>query len=155
VLFGPLLPADSRLTLEIELDDGRPPIAAEARVVWVRPAPQGRRPAGCGLQFVSIEEQAQRRISDIVYERYVKPVPGRPVHLRMPGLPVRLRATACEVTRETVVLESEIQWLHVGADVSTELGPNDVRDGKLRNISVEVGPSGNARLRLAIDISQH
>ena len=154
VAGGPVPPENLAVILEIDLDDGRVPIKANARVVWVRPAPLGRRPAGCGLQFLAIDAQAQRRISDIVDERHVKPVAGRHVHLRLPGLPVRLRATTREVTRETVVLESEIHWLHLGGAVSTELGPDDIRNGKLRNISVDVGPSGNACLTLSIDISR-
>ena len=77
----------------------------------------------------------------------------RLVRVRLPGLQTPLRAIAADVTQETVMVESELGWLQLGAPVTTELSPGDVRNGRLRWVGVDVAPSGAARLRLAIDVS--
>src|SRR5262249_33933527 len=46
-----------------------------------------------------------------------------------------------------------LSWLQLGAAVSAELAPDDVRNGRLSWVGVDVAPSGATRLRLAIDVS--
>jgi hypothetical protein len=73
--------------------------------------------------------------------------------VRLPGLQSALRAVATDLTPQTVMLESELGWLQLGAAVSAEVAPGDVRNGQLRWVGVDMAPSGAARLRMAIDVS--
>ena len=151
----PALPAGTAIALDLDLRDGEPPVVADARVVWSRLSTQAEGPAGVALRFARVAHDGVRRIARLVSAR-MEIAPGvlrRKVRVRLPGLEAPLRAVASDVTTETVMVESEIGWLQLGAAVSTELAPGDVRNGRLRWVGVDVAPSGSARLRLAIDVS--
>ena len=151
----PALPTGTEIALNLDLRDGEPPVAAHARVVWSRLSTQAEGPAGVALRFARVAHDGVRRIARLVSARMeITPVVlRRKVRVRLPGLEAPLRAVASDVTTETVMVESEIGWLQLGAAVSTELAPGDVRNGRLRWVGVDVAPSGSARLRLAIDVS--
>jgi len=151
----PALPSGTDISVDLDLGDGEPPVVADARVVWARTTTQPEGPAGVALRFLRIAHDGVRRIARLVSAR-TEITPGllrRRVRVRLPGLESPLRAVASDVTPETVMIESEIGWLQLGAAVSTELAPGDVRNGRLRWIGVDVAPTGAARLRLAIDVS--
>ena len=151
----PALPKGTEVALDLELGDGEPPLAADGKVVWSRDLAQADGPAGVALRFSRIAHDGVRRIARLVATHAEAPqgLLRRRVRVRLPGLDSPLRAIASDVTQETVMVESEIGWLQLGAAVSTELAPNDVRNGRLRWVGVDVAPSGSARLRLAIDVS--
>jgi PilZ domain-containing protein len=151
----PVLPNGTEIALDLDLRDGEPPVAADARVVWSRMSQQTEGPAGVALRFARVAHDGVRRIARLVAAR-MEITPGllrRKVRVRLPGLETPLRAVASDVTPETVMVESELGWLQLGAAVSTELAPGDVRNGRLQWVGVDVAPSGAARLRLAIDVS--
>ena len=151
----PALPRGTEVALDIELGDGEPPLCADGNVVWSRQVAQAEGPAGVALRFSRVAHQGVRRIARLVASRAQAPLGllKRRVRVRLPGMEAPMRAVASDVTPETVMVESELSWLQLGAPVSTELGPNDVRNGRLRWVGVDVAPSGAARLRLAIDVS--
>ena len=69
-----LLPVDTRLALEFSLPDADQPMACQARVAWVnRPEnfKNPRLPAGLGLQFIDLSQQALT-----VIRKFVKTVSG-------------------------------------------------------------------------------
>ena len=151
----PPIPAGTPVSLDLELGDGEPPIAADAQVVWARETAQPEGPAGVALRFSRIAHDGLQRLTRLVSRR-AEAAAGllrRRVRVRLPGLESPLRAVARDVTAETVIVESEIGWLQLGSAVSTELSPSDVRNGRLRWVGVDVAPSGAARLRLGIDVS--
>jgi hypothetical protein len=78
---------------------------------------------------------------------------GQQVRIRVDGLASPLRALAREISSECITLEAELPWLRLDSAVSTELGPHDVRNGRVRWMGVDVGPSGTARLRISVDVS--
>jgi hypothetical protein len=151
----PVLPTGTQIAVDLDLGDGQTPVAADAKVVWSRPASEAEGPAGVALRFLRIAHDGVRRIARLVSTR-TEVTPGllrRRVRVRLPGMESPLRAVASDVTSETVMVESELSWLQLGAAVSTELAPGDVRNGRLQWVGVDVAPSGAARLRLAIDVS--
>jgi hypothetical protein len=151
----PPLPDGTEISLDLDLGDGQPPVAADARVVWSRQSSEPDAPAGVALRFLRVTRDGARRIARLVSVR-TEVTPGllrRKVRVRLPGLKSALRALASDVTPETVTVESELSWLQLGAAVSTEVAPGDVRNGRLRWVGVDVAPTGAARLRLSIDVS--
>jgi uncharacterized protein (TIGR02266 family) len=153
---GPDLDVGRRLTVAIDLGDHRPPIEAHAKVVWTRPLADGDRPAGLGVRFLRIDDEAVRRIDQLVAVQAQAPneILHGPVRVQLPGLPVRLRASARELTRNVLVVEAELSWLKIGGTISTEVAPGDVRDGRLAWVGVEVAPSGHARLCLNVELAK-
>jgi hypothetical protein len=102
---------------------------------------------------VRIPDEAVRRITHLVagHAPPREPFLGR-VRVRIPGLPVKVRASARERTPGTLVLEAELSWLRLGAPLAVEVAPGDVRAGKLAWLGVEVTPSGCARLVFTVDV---
>jgi hypothetical protein len=153
---GPLLTPGRRITVAIDLNDGKPAVEAHARVAWGRAHAYDQQPAGVGVKFVRLEEQAARRIATVVDLHMLTPreVHHGDVRVQLPGLPARLKASAREILPSTLVVEAELSWLRIGGFVSAEVAPGDIRDGRLTWIGVEVGPSGVARLCLHVEVDE-
>jgi hypothetical protein len=153
LLMGELLPVGRRLTVTVELGDGKPPIAVHAIVVRSRPHQGSDGAHELGVRFVRIDDDAVRRINHLVagFAPPREPFLGR-VKVLIPGLPMRVRASARERSPGTLVLESELRWLRLGAALSVEVAPGDVRAGKLAWLGVEVTPAGYARLVFTVDV---
>jgi len=134
----------------LDLGDGHPPVAAHSRVVWKKPH------SGFGARFVRIDEPAQRRIAHLVgkYAQANRQMVHHAVHVKLPGLPARLRANARETSPGLLVLESDLGWLRVGSQVETEVAPGEVRRGRLGWIDVELTPTGTARLCLNVELEE-
>jgi hypothetical protein len=157
------LPLGRRLTLTLELGDGKPPIAVHAVVVRSQPHDEQDDEAVAavagtlelGVRFVRIDDDAVRRIHHLVagFAPPREPFLGR-VKVRIPGLPMRVLASARERTPGTLVLESELRWLQLGAPVAVEVAPGDVRTGKLAWLGIEVTPAGFARLVFTVDVEE-
>jgi Tfp pilus assembly protein PilZ len=151
---GPPLETGRRVSVVLDLADGKPAIAVHARVAWSREEGDSpERPAGLGVSFVRIDDEATARISTLLTRGAQSPreVLHSHVRVRLPDVSERLRASAREMSSGTLVVESEIGWLQLGAAIATELAPGDVRQGRLSWVSVDVSPSGHARLRLTIE----
>lgn len=149
------LEVGSRVSLSIELGDGKPAIGAHATVVWTRPRDDGGQSAGVGVRFSRIDEPELQRIAQLVHWRGEKrPArPCGPVRVQLPGLSGRLRTGARAVTSGMMVLDAELSWLKLGTRLSAELSPGDVRDGRLAWVSIDVAPSGHARLCLHVELT--
>src|SRR5258706_11879533 len=64
------LAVGKRLELEVHVGGESKPIAVLARVAWVREADGGEKlPAGMGLKFIDVEEEALERIGELVSKR--------------------------------------------------------------------------------------
>lgn len=151
---GPVLAPGRRITVAIDLNDGKPAVEAHARVAWSRAHAYEQQPAGVGVKFVRLDEEAQRRIATVVELHQLAPreVQHGDVRVQLPGLLARLKASAREILPSTLVVEADLSWLRIGGFVSAEVAPGDIRDGRLTWIGVEVGPSGVARLCLHVDV---
>lgn len=152
----PDLEVGSRLSLSIDLGDGKPAIGAHAWVVWTRPRGEAGQAAGVGVRFVRIDEPELRRIAELVYRRGEGRTEGREpraARVRLPGLSSRLRTAARTVTQGMMVLDAELSWLKLGSKLSAELSPGDVREGRLAWVSIDVAPSGHARLCLHVELT--
>lgn len=142
---GPPLEVGRRLTVWLEMADGGGAIEAHARVAW-------RNDSGMGVRFLRIDDDAARRIAEVVdgHPDEQPEVDYGPVRVRLEGLPARLKAHAREGSAGTLIVEAELEWLRVGARIETTLASGRVCCGQLRWIGVEVGPSGQARLCLNV-----
>jgi uncharacterized protein (TIGR02266 family) len=150
---GPELEAGRRLTLQIDLCDGKAPVAAHAKVAWTRRLGTDTHPAGVGVRFVRIDNESVRRIERLVSlnAQPSRPLLHGPVRVRLPGLPARLRAQGRQAPSGMMVIEAELSWLVLGGTVSLELAPGHLCDGRLAWVGVEVTPSGHARLCLNVE----
>jgi PilZ domain-containing protein len=147
-----VLQVGQRLTITLQLGDGKPPIAAHATVAWTRPLDDCAR-FGLGLRFVRIADESAHRIAQQVAGFSApRDVLLGPVRVQLPGVPTKVRARASERTTGTLVLESELSWLRVGGAVSIEVSPDDVRFGRLSWFGVEVAADGHARLLFTVDV---
>src|SRR3954447_2135232 len=63
---GPALEVGRRITISIDLGDGRPEIEAHARIAWCRATPQDDQPVGVGIKFVRLDAESLRRIANVV-----------------------------------------------------------------------------------------
>jgi hypothetical protein len=155
LLVAEPLPVGRRLTVTLELGDGRPPIAVHALVVRTQPHEAGATHE-LGVRFVRIPDEAVRRINHLVagFAPPREPFLGR-VRVRIPGLPMKVRASARERSPGTLVLESELSWLRLGAPLLVEVAPGDVRAGKLAWLGVEMTAAGHARLVFTVDVHGH
>jgi hypothetical protein len=152
LLVAEPLPVGRRLTVTLELGDGKPAVAVHAVVVRSQPCSDDAAHQ-LGVRFVRIPDEAVRRIQHLVAGHVPprEPFLGR-VRVRIPGLPMKVRASARERTPGTLVLESELRWLRLGAPLAVEVAPGDVRAGKLAWLGVEVTPEGYARLVFTVDV---
>src|SRR4051812_27646096 len=110
LLVAEPLPVGRRLTVTLELGDGKPPIGVHALVVRTQPHDEGPTHQ-LGARSVPTPDEAVRRINPLVagFAPPREPFLGR-VRVRIPGLPMKVRASARERTPGTLVLESELSW---------------------------------------------
>src|SRR5262245_5423362 len=65
----PPLPVGTEISMDLELGDGQPPVAADACVVWSRESSEADGPAGIALRFLRVAHEGVRRIARLVSAR--------------------------------------------------------------------------------------
>jgi uncharacterized protein (TIGR02266 family) len=147
-----VLQPGEQVGLMVEMRDGQGPLAAQGEVVWARPD-QTNSGAGMALRFVELDELSERRIEKLVAQNLREPTGRirRDVRIRLPALPSPLRAVARDQTEQGIMLEAELPWLQLGAEVVTELSPTEARVGRVQWIGLDVTRAGSARLRIFVE----
>ena len=147
-----VLPPGEQVGLMVEMRDGQGPLAAQGEVVWARTNQNNVGP-GMALRFLELDELSQRRIEKLVALNTREPTGmfRRDVRIRLPALPSPLRAVARDSTEAGIMLEAELPWLQLGAEVVTELSPTEARVGRVQWIGLDVTRSGSARLRIFVE----
>jgi Tfp pilus assembly protein PilZ len=153
---GPPLEVGRRVSLSIDLGDGKPPVGAHARVTWLQAADCSGKEAGIGVRFVRIDEGARRRIDRLViaHTHASRGVFHGPVRVRLPGLAGPLRCNAHQVTPRLLILDADIGWLQIGSTISAELSSGSQRTGRLAWVGTEATTAGHARLSLHLEVSE-
>jgi uncharacterized protein (TIGR02266 family) len=69
VAVDELPPTGTLLDLKVDLEDGQPPLLLTGEVRWHRESPSAEGARGCGVRFVALSDNHERRIADFLRQR--------------------------------------------------------------------------------------